>query len=37
MREFAVGLGVVIVIALCIIYTYQPSLYDGWFRAVFGQ
>ena len=29
MREFTVGLGVVIVIALCIIYTYQPSLYES--------
>ena len=37
MQDFAVGLGVVIFIALCIIYTYQPSIYESWFRAVFGQ
>jgi hypothetical protein len=35
MRDFAVGLGVAILIALFIIYVYQPSLYESWFRVFF--
>jgi len=35
MRDFAVGLGVAIFIALFIIYLYQPSLYHHWFRVFF--
>jgi len=35
MREIAVGVGVSVFIALCLIYTYQPSLLDTWFRRLF--
>ena len=35
MRDFAIGLGVAIFIALFTIYLYQPSLYHHWFRVFF--
>ena len=35
MRDFAVGLGVAIFIALFTIYLYQPSLYHHWLRVFF--
>jgi hypothetical protein len=37
MRDFAVGIGVAIFIALFIVYTYQPSIYETWFHRLFGQ
>ena len=35
MRDFAVGLGVMIFIALCMIYVYEPSLYHVWLHRLF--
>ena len=37
MREFAIGLGVAIFIALFMIYTYQPSLYASWFHSMLSR
>jgi hypothetical protein len=35
MRETAVGIGVSIFVALCMIYLYAPSLFHLWMRRLF--
>jgi hypothetical protein len=34
LRDFAVGIIVVIIIAACIVYLYDPGLYEVWFRRL---